>query len=215
MAMGLGGIAMVGAGLFIITWLVMMVAMMFPAVAPMVLAHASVVRSRGEGATPTVAFVAGYLLVWTAAGLVPLAAILLLTSSLVMPVNGFLARLGGAVILLAGIYQLSPLKNVCLRACRSPLGFLLTHDFGRGGVGAARAGMSHGLYCLGCCWALMAVLAVLGLMNTIWMAAFAAVFFVEKNVRFGPRLAQIVGIACIVGGISVMISPSILPGSGM
>jgi predicted metal-binding membrane protein len=120
MAMGFGGIAMLGAGLFIITWLVMMVAMMFPAVAPMVLAHASVVRSRGGGATPTAAFVAGYLIVWTAAGLVPLAAILLLTSSIAMPVSGWLARLGGAVILLAGIYQLSPLKNVCLRACRSP-----------------------------------------------------------------------------------------------
>src|SRR6202022_2978629 len=96
MAMGFGGIAMLGAGLFIITWLVMMVAMMFPAVAPMVLAHASVVRSRGEGATPAVAFVAGYLIVWTAAGLVPLAAILLLTSSIAMPVSGWLARLGGA-----------------------------------------------------------------------------------------------------------------------
>jgi predicted metal-binding membrane protein len=215
MAMGFGGIAMLGAGLFIITWLVMMVAMMFPAVAPMVLAHASVVRSRGEGATPTVAFVAGYLLVWTAAGLVALAAILLLTSSFAMPVTGWLPRLGGAVILLAGVYQLSPLKNICLRACRSPLGFLLTHDFGRGPAGAIRAGMSHGLYCLGCCWALMAVLAVLGLMNIIWMAAFAAVFFIEKNVRFGPRLAQVVGVASIVGGVAVMVSPSLLPGSGM
>ncbi|HEV2140392.1 MAG TPA: DUF2182 domain-containing protein [Candidatus Dormibacteraeota bacterium] len=215
MAVSFGGIATLGAGLFLITWLVMMVAMMFPAVAPMVLAHASVVRSRGAGATPTVAFVGGYLLVWTAAGLLPLAAIQVLTRSIAMPVSGWLPRLGGAVILLAGIYQLSSLKNVCLRACRTPLGFLLSHDFGRGSVGAVRAGMSHGLYCLGCCWALMAVLVVLGLMNIIWMAAFAAVFFVEKNVRVGPRLAQVVGIACIVGGLAVMVSPSLLPGSGM
>ena len=215
MAMGFDGIAMLGAGLFLITWLVMMVAMMFPAIGPMVLAHASLVRSRGEGATPTVTFIGAYLLVWAAAGLVPLAAIQVLTSSIAIPVSGWLPRLGGALILLAGIYQLSPLKNVCLKACRTPLGFLLTHDFGRGSMGAVRAGMWHGLNCLGCCWALMAVLAVLGLMNIIWMAAFAAVFFVEKNVRFGPRLAQVVGIACIVGGLAVMVSPSLLPGSGM
>src|SRR5579864_5742371 len=90
--------------------------------------------------------------------------------------------------LLAGVYQLTPLKNVCLKACRSPLGFVLTHDFGGGVVSAARAGVSNGLYCLGCCWALMAVLAVLGLMNVAWMAAFAAVFFLEKNWRSGVQL---------------------------
>ncbi len=199
--MGMGGVAMMDAGLFIITWVLMMVAMMFPAVAPMVLAHASVVRSRGEGILPTVTFVAGYLVVWTAAGLIPLAVIQVLGSSIAIPFSGWLPRLGGAVIVLAGVYQLTPLKNVCLKACRSPLGFVMTHDFGGGAASAMRAGLSHGLFCLGCCWALMAVLAVLGLMNVAWMAAFAVIFFVEKNWRGGVPFSRAVGLACIVGGI--------------
>lgn len=199
-----GGLAMMGAGVFLVTWVVMMVAMMFPSVAPMVLAHASVVRSRGEGVLPSVAFVAGYLVVWTSAGLVPLAVIQLLNSSLGMSLGGWLPRLGGTVIVLAGLYQLTPLKDACLKACRSPLGFVLTHDFGGGSVSAVRAGATHGLYCLGCCWALMAVLAVLGLMNIAWMAAFAVLFFLEKNWRSGVQLAKAVGVFCIVGGLLVI-----------
>lgn len=203
--MDMGGVAMMGAGLFLVTWVVMMVAMMFPSVVPVVLAHASVTRSRGGGSLPTVAFVAGYLVVWTAAGLVPLTVIQVLSSSLAAPVGGWLPRITGVVILLAGIYQLSPLKNVCLKSCRSPLGFVLTHDFGGGAASAAKAGLSHGLYCLGCCWALMAVLAVLGLMNVAWMAAFAVVFFLEKNWRSGVALSQAVGLACVAGGLFVVI----------
>jgi predicted metal-binding membrane protein len=207
---GMGGMAMLGAGLFLGIWAVMMVAMMFPSVAPMVLAHARIVRSRGEGALPTASFVLGYLVVWTAAGLVPLAAIQLLGTSIASPLSGWLPRLGGAVILLAGAYQLTPLKNACLRACRSPLGFVMSHNFGGGSPAAARAGMSHGLYCLGCCWALMAVLAVLGLMNLALMAAFAVVFFLEKSWRQGVMLARIVGAACIVIGAAVLIRPDVL-----
>jgi predicted metal-binding membrane protein len=204
-SMGMGGVAMMSAGIFLVTWVVMMVAMMFPAVAPMVLVHASVVRSRGEGILPTAAFVAGYLVVWTAAGLIPLAAIQILGSAIAMPFSDWLPRLGGAVIVLAGLYQFTPLKNACLRACRSPLGFLMTHDFGGGTPAAARAGMSHGLYCLGCCWALMAVLAVVGLMSVAWMAAFAVIFFLEKNWRRGVALSQAVGLACVAGGLFVVI----------
>ena len=207
---GMGGVAMLGAGLFLVTWLVMMIAMMFPSVAPTVLMHARIVRSRGEGAAPTVSFVLGYLAVWTAAGLVPLTVIQLLGSSIAAPVSGWLPRLGGAVVLVAGLYQVTPLKNACLSACRSPLGFVMTHDFGGGSPAAARAGMSHGLYCLGCCWALMAVLAVLGLMNLAWMATFAAVFFLEKNWRQGVMLSRIAGIACVVLGAAVLIRPDVL-----
>jgi predicted metal-binding membrane protein len=193
-----------------VTWLLMMVAMMFPAVAPMVLAHARVVRSRGEGVKPTAAFVSGYLLVWTAAGLVPLGAIQGLGSLPAGPAAAWLPRLAGAVLVAAGLYQLTPLKKACLRACRSPLGFILSHDFGGGSPAAVRAGMSHGLFCLGCCWALMAVLAVVGLMNLAWMAILAAVFFVEKNWRHGVALSQIVGVACLLGGILVVLRPGIL-----
>lgn len=204
---GMGGVAMLSAGVFIVTWVVMMVAMMFPAVAPMVLVHASIVRSRGEGGAATIAFIGGYLVVWTLVGLVPLAAIQLLNSSSAAPIGAWLPRAGGAVVLLAGIYQLTPMKNACLRACRSPLGFVLSHDFGGGATGAARAGMSHGFYCLGCCWALMAVLAVLGLMNVVWMAAFAVVFFLEKNWRQGVPLSRVIGIACIAGGVVAIVWP--------
>ena len=202
-AMGMGGIAMMSAALFLVTWLVMMVAMMFPSVAPMTLAFASVARRRGEGTLPTTAFVLGYLLVWTAVGLLPLAVIQTLSHIWMTP-PWWSARAGGAVIVLAGIYQFTPLKDACLRACRSPLGFILSHDFGGGPASALRSGASHGLYCLGCCWTLMAVLAVLGLMNIAWMAVFAAVFFVEKNVRRGELLPKLVGAACIVGGLAVL-----------
>ena len=208
-SMGMGGIAMVGAALFLTTWLVMMVAMMFPSVAPMTLAFASVTRSRGEGVVPTAAFVLGYLLVWTAAGLVPLA-VLQAASHIWMTPPSWLPRAGGAVIVAAGIYQFTPLKDACLRACRSPLGFILSHDFGGGSASAVRAGVSHGTYCLGCCWALMAVLAVLGLMNIAWMAVFAAVFFIEKNVRRGELLPRIVGVACVAGGLAVVVWPVLL-----
>ena len=207
---GMGGMAMLGAGLFLVTWVVMMVAMMFPSVAPMVLIHARVVRSRGEGNLPTLAFVLGYLVVWTAAGLVPLGIIQLLGSSFAVPANVWLPRLGGAVVVLAGIYQLTPLKNACLKSCRSPLGFILTHDFGGGSPAAARAGLSHGLYCLGCCWALMAVLAILGLMNLAWMAVFAVVFFLEKNWRYGVMLSRITAAACLVLGTAIVVRPDIL-----
>ncbi len=211
-SMGMGGIAMIamtGAALFLITWLVMMVAMMFPSVAPMTLAFASVTRSRGEGILPTATFVLGYLLVWTAAGLVPLA-VLQAASHIWMTPPSWLPRVGGAVIIAAGIYQFTPLKDVCLRACRSPMGFILSHDFGGGPGSALRAGASHGLYCLGCCWALMAVLAVLGLMNIAWMAVFAAVFFIEKNVRRAELLPRVVGAACIAGGLAIVAWPVLL-----
>ncbi|HEV2033354.1 MAG TPA: DUF2182 domain-containing protein [Candidatus Dormibacteraeota bacterium] len=207
---GMGGMAMVGAGLFLVIWVVMMVAMMFPATAPMVITHARVVRSRGEGSLPTLAFVLGYLVVWTAAGLVPLAIIQLAGSPVAAPLGGWLPRLGGVVVLVAGIYQLTPLKNVCLSHCRSPLGFIMTHDFGGGSPAAARSGMSHGLYCLGCCWALMAVLAVLGLMNLAWMAVFAVVFFLEKNWSRGVMLSRIVGLACVALGLAVIVQPDFL-----
>ena len=203
-SMGMGGMAMMGAGLFLITWLVMMVAMMFPSVAPITLAFAAVTRARGEGIVPTAVFVAGYLVVWTVAGLVPLG-VLQAVNQIWMSPPSWLPRAAGAVIIVAGIYQFTALKDVCLRSCRSPLGFVMTHNFGGGAAAAARAGMSHGLYCLGCCWALMAVLAVLGLMNLAWMAVIAAVFFIEKNVRYGDVLPKVVGVGCVVGGLAVLL----------
>jgi predicted metal-binding membrane protein len=206
----MGGMAMVGGGLFLATWVAMMVAMMFPAVAPMVLTYAGIVRSRGEGTMGTVAFVVGYLGVWTAAGLVPLGVIQLLGSSIAAPIDGWLPRLGGVMVVVAGIYQFMPLKTACLRACRSPVDFILSHDFGVGPSAAARTGIAHGLQCLGSCWPLMAVLAVFGLMNLALMAVFAVVFFLEKTWRHGIMLSQLAGAACVILGLAVIIRPDVL-----
>src|SRR3989440_7267713 len=204
----MGGVAMMGAGLFLITWLVMMVAMMFPSVAPMTLAFASMTRFRGEGSLPTVLFVLGYLAVWAVSGLVPLG-VQQAVNHIWMAPPSWLPRAGGAVIIVAGIYQFTPLKDTCLRACRSPLGFLLTHNFSAGLPAAVKAGASHGIYCLGCCWALMAVLAVIGLMNIAWMAVIAAVFFIEKNGRRGELLPRAVGVACVLAGLAVAAWPAL------
>jgi predicted metal-binding membrane protein len=197
-----------GAPVFLAMWTTMMVAMMFPTVAPIVLLHRMVVRRRGEGTAPTVAFGGGYLAVWTAAGLVPLAA--LVGFRHVAAGSPWVGRAGGAVLVVAGAYQFTRWKETCLRACRSPLTFLATHDFRRGRIGAFRAGVSHGLYCLGCCWALMAVLFVVGLMNLVWMAAIAAVFVAEKNWRRGVGLTKVVGTLVIAFGLAVLIRPSLL-----
>jgi predicted metal-binding membrane protein len=197
-----------GAPLFVAMWTTMMVAMMFPTIAPIVLLHRMVLRRRGEGIVSTVAFGAGYLAIWASVGVLPLA--VLIGFRHVAHASAWIDRAGGGVILLAGAYQFTDWKQTCLRACRSPLTFLATHDFGRGSAGAFRAGVSHGLYCLGCCWALMAVLFVVGLMNLTWMAAIAVVFLAEKNWRRGVGLTKVVGTVVLAFGIAVLIHPSLL-----
>jgi predicted metal-binding membrane protein len=199
------------APLFMAMWLTMMVAMMFPTIAPMVLAHHMVVAQRGEGKLPTIAFVLGYLVVWTAIGLVPLAAFLAFHN---LPIeaagSSWMPIVAGGVLVGAGLYQFTPLKGVCLKACRTPLSFILTHDFGSGAPGAFRAGVVHGAYCLGCCWALMSVLLVMGLMNLVWMAALSLVFLAEKNWRRGPLLSKLAGSFIAVLGAAVILHPASL-----
>ena len=196
------------APVFLAMWVTMMVAMMFPTIAPIVLLHRMVIQRQGGGRAATAAFVGGYLLVWAAIGLVPLAALLTFRdlSADTMSVE----RACGGVLLIAGLYQFTPWKRVCLKACRTPLTFLATHDFGRGLRGTVRAGFSHGAYCLGCCWALMAVLFAVGLMNLAWMAAIAVVFLAEKNWRHGVGLTRIVGTATAVFGAVVLVWPDVL-----
>ena len=195
-------------GFFMGMWITMMVAMMFPTIAPIVLLHRMVMRKRGEGSLPTAAFAGGYLVIWSLVGLVPLA--VLIGFRHVSDGSTWVQRVGGAVLVLAGAYQFTRWKDTCVRACRSPLTFLATHDFGRGARGAFRAGASHGLYCLGCCWALMAVLFVVGLMNLAWMAAIAAVFLAEKNWKHGVGLTKVVGVAVLGFGIGVLAHPALL-----
>ena len=197
-----------GAALFMAMWTTMMIAMMFPTVAPIVLLHRLVMRRRRAGPAPTVAFAAGYLAVWVALGVVPLLVLLAFRS--VTEPSAALGRAAGAVLVLAGAYQFSRWKETCLRACRSPMTFLATHDFGRGSAGAFRTGVAHGLYCAGCCWALMAVLFVVGLMNLTWMAGIAAVFLAEKVWRHGAGLTKVVGSAVVLLGVAVLVRPSLV-----
>jgi predicted metal-binding membrane protein len=185
-----------------------MVAMMFPTIAPIVLLHRMVIRRRGGGVTATVWFVAGYLLVWTLTGIAPLAALLAFRDLTADSMS--IARACGVILLVAGAYQFTPWKQACLRACRTPLTFLSTHDFGHGLRGTLRAGISHGAYCLGCCWALMAVLFAVGLMNLAWMAAIAVVFLAEKNWRYGVALTRTVGTATALFGLVVLVYPEVL-----
>jgi predicted metal-binding membrane protein len=122
----------------------------------------------------------------------------------------WLPAASGAIFVVAGLYQFTPLKAACLRACRGPLDFILSHDFGGGSRSGFRAGLVHGAYCLGCCWALMTVLIVVGLMNLVWMAGLAVVFALEKNWRHGVGFDRLVGAALVLLGLTVLIDPHIL-----
>ena len=203
--MGMGTEQQLTAGVFLAMWVTMMIAMMFPTVAPIVLLHRMVMQRGGAGPGRTVAFVAGYLVAWTAAGLLPLAVLVMFRS-----LTFWSAAAAGAVLVVAGLYQFTGWKKTCQKACRSPLTFLSTHDFGTGLIGSARVGVVHGLYCLGCCWALMTVLFVVGLMNLVWMAAIAVVFLVEKHWRHGLGLSRVVGSAVALLGVAVMLRPEVL-----
>ena len=209
MAMGAmhGWSAAEAAGLFAMWW-VMMVAMMLPSAAPMILLFESIERRRRERAAataPTAAFVAGYLLVW--AGFSALAALVqvgLHQAALLSPaMAGTTPFLGGVLLLAAGIWQWFPLKQACLHHCRSPFHFL-QHEWREGTGGAVRMGVAHGVYCLGCCWALMALLFVGGVMNLLWVAAIAGLVLVEKVAPAGPWVGRVAGLALAAWGIAML-----------
>jgi len=187
-------------------WAVMMVGMMTPSAAPVLLLFAGMVRGRGGTRWPLVvaAFGAGYLIVWTAfsAG-AALAQWGLHGSAMLSPaMSASSARLGGAILIAAGVYQLTPFKGACLTHCRSPLGFLLSH-WRDGTIGALRMGIAHGTYCVGCCWALMGVLFVVGVMNLVWVAAMTVFVLVEKIGPAGAIVARVAGGLMIAAGALV------------
>jgi predicted metal-binding membrane protein len=189
---------------YLAIWVTMLAAMMLPATAPLAMAYGQVVRARGGGRLAALPFSAGYLLLWTAAGLVPLALFLWTRGAVAGMAASPLGHLALAVVLaVAGLYQLSPLKGACLRACRSPLGFVMHHDFESGAPGGLLAGAAHGAFCLGCCWALMAVLTVAGLMSLPWMAVLAVLILAEKNWRHGIGLSRVAGLGMVAGGVLV------------
>ncbi|WP_152039693.1 DUF2182 domain-containing protein [Salinigranum salinum] len=198
------GAGVSGWVLYLLMWGVMMVAMMYPSSVPLVrMYHGTLAgRDRHERLARVGAFLGAYTLLWTGVGVVPLV------------VNHFtpLARVAGSGVLLGGTllvlaaYQLSPYKDRCLSHCRTPLGFLLTHHH-PGVRGAARMGLEHGWFCLGCCWALFAFMVVVGTMNLVWMAAITVVLSVERTVSWGDTLARGVGLAAGVAGVVVLVGP--------
>ena len=203
------------AALFLAIWIVMMIAMMFPTAAPMILLFDHVQaqrRSRGAAYVATSVFVGAYLLVWTATGVVAfLAALAAEWMARKVGLSGEIgARIGGALLVAAGLYQLTPLKLACLTQCRSPLSFVMT-SWRPGTGGALRMGLEHGLYCLGCCWLLFVILFPLGMMNVAAMAVITLLIFVEKTFPFGGRVTQAAAVGLVIYGAAVLVSPSLLP----
>lgn len=185
-------------------WSVMMAGMMTPSAAPVVMLFAGAQRGVRR-MTPVLAFAAGYLLVWTLfSAAAALAQWALHATAMLSPAMSMAsARLGGGILIAAGIYQLTPLKGACLTHCRSPLGFLMSH-WRDGTAGALRMGARHGIYCLGCCWALMWVLFVVGVMNLVWVAALTIFVLVEKIGPAGAFVARASGVVLIAAGLVVI-----------
>ena len=203
------------AVLFIAIWAVMMVAMMFPAAAPMILMFGAVYASKRrqeQPYVPTWIFVSAYLLVWVLSGVLAYFLAIgvekLAGQSMWLMENA--TRISGAILVIAGLYQLSPLKNICLSKCRTPLQFLLTswHD---GYAGAFRMGIEHGTFCLGCCWLLFVILFPLGLMNIAVMALVTALIFAEKALPIGRQISKLAGVGLIVYGVIVLFLPAAFP----
>ena len=203
------------APLFIAIWIAMMVAMMFPTAAPMILTFARVQSNRREQGRPFVPawiFVGSYLVVWTLAGLVAFAAAtgIEALAGRVDWLSDNAGRIGGGVIVLAGLYQLSPLKRACLTKCRAPHSFILT-SWRDGNWGAFRMGAEHGLFCLGCCWLLFVILFPLGMMNVGAMALITLLIFAEKSTPIGRQMATLASLGLVVFGAIVLFVPDLLP----
>lgn len=201
--------------LFIALWVVMMVAVMFPTAAPMILTFARIHESRrrqGHSFVPTWLFITAYLAVWSLAGVVAYgAAYSAEMAGQASPwISGNAGRIGGALLVLAGMYQLTPLKHVCLSRCRSPLTFVMT-SWRDGNSGALRMGIEHGIFCMGCCWLLFLILLPLGVMNVGAMAAITLLIFAEKSLPLGHGVSMAAAAALAVLGAAVIWMPELLP----
>jgi predicted metal-binding membrane protein len=207
MSSGLGLTAGMGAPLFLATWVVMMVAMMFPSSAPMVLMFARIQagkRRQGAAFVSTWVFVSGYLAIWALFGVIAYS-----IAAGAQQLAQHWSWAPAARSAPAGLYQLSPLKRTCLSKCRSPLAFVLGswHD---GRLGAVRMGLEHGAYCTGCCWLLFAILFPLGVMNIAIMAVLTAFIFAEKALPLGNRTARLGAATLVAYGIGVILIPGAL-----
>jgi predicted metal-binding membrane protein len=195
-------------GLTLAMWALMMVAMMVPTAVPMTLMYAAVARkaaAQHDPLTPTFVFVNGYITMWV------IFSVVATTSQHVLDQAALLsptmvsasAQLGGAILIVAGLYQLTSLKNACLQNCRAPAHFMSCY-WRSGSLGAFRMGLRLGAYCVGCCWILMALLFVGGVMNLLWIAAIAIFVLLEKTIPFGDIGGRVAGVAMIlVGALSL------------
>ena len=195
--------------LMLAMWVVMMVGMMLPTAIPMTLVYAQVAgKAAREGTVlaPTGAFVAGYLLAWSVFSVgATVAQWGLDRAALLSPMMVSNSPwLGAALLIGAGAYQLTPLKNVCLRHCRSPAHFL-AENWRPGSFGALTMGFTHGLFCLGCCWVLMGLLFVGGVMNLLWIAAITLFVLLEKVIPFGVLGGRAAGLAMIAVGFVTLL----------
>jgi predicted metal-binding membrane protein len=203
------------APLFLAIWVLMMVAMMFPTAAPMILAFHKVHEERCEnGGTfvSTLIFVAGYLLVWTLAGIAVYSGALaaeMMAAGVALSREAE-ARIGGIVLIAAGFYQFTPLKELCLFKCRTPTAFI-RKSWRDGVYGALHMGLLHGAYCLGCCWLLFVILFPLGLMNFFVMAIITLVVLAEKMIPWPRAVSAAVAVTLAIYGAIVIVGPELLP----
>lgn len=195
--------------LFMGMWVAMMAAMMFPAAAPMVLMYG---RMRSDDRLSIVLFGCAYIGLWVTFGV---AAYLLSAGVESLVIRSYWVaanwgRAGGALLAVAGAYQLSPLKDICLRQCRTPMSFVMTR-WRDGRSGAVRMGLLHGTYCVGCCWLLFLILVPVGVMNVAAMTAVAALVFAEKVLPIGRAVCLVAAILLVVYGVAVASHPAFLP----
>jgi predicted metal-binding membrane protein len=200
-------------GFYIATWVVMMAAMMFPSLAPMVVVLRRLERVRPASSLTAPLFVSGYLAVWTASGLV---AYTVLKAGRAWTGDVFAwhragQALAGAALFVAAAYEFTPLKTKCLGKCRSPFGFL-TNSWQDGPGGAVSMGVRHGAWCLGCCWALMVALFALGAMSLTWMAVLAALIAAEKLLPWRRTAIAVVAAALLALAVGVAAAPADVPG---
>lgn len=213
--MGMSGSMSTGVSVFLASWTVMMVAMMVPSTLPLVRTFDRRVRMTGRSGGATALFLTGYLLLWSAAGMLAYLAVQALQAR--FPDGSETAvRMGSILLVVAGLYQLTPLKQACLSRCRSPRSIAVLPsgsripDYAQG----LRAGMWSGVHCLGSSWALMLVLLLVGMMNLVWMGVIAGVILVEKAMPGGLVTARAVGCALAGWGIILLIAPHTVPTFG-
>ena len=208
---GMTGTMGLGVATFVAVWTLMMAAMMLPSVSPVASLYAKTVPAGPSRAARTGALVAGYLLVWAAAGL-PGYGLALAAERLSSAAPVAAHTLAVVVFAACGAYQFSGLKQRCAAHCRSPLALLLHYGSYRGRLRDLRAGAHHGAYCLGCCWALMVVLIAAGVMNLLAMAALAAFVLVEKIAPWGPSAGRVAGVAALGLAVATVWAPWLAPG---